>query len=185
MISDEDYYRCIGKKERGTCSNTLSVRKGPFETATLAVLHHGLLTEEHTEIIAAEFVREMARLSAGSVDENRFDLDQLAVVQSAIKTLAANMLRAVVSPTLLTLLADREAEEDRLDRRLGSKQVEVRVQPNTEFSHSAVVGLFKTKVANLREALNDESVRVEAAKTLATLIESVTIYPDSKGGPEA
>ncbi|MBB5730829.1 zinc ribbon domain-containing protein [Sphingomonas prati] len=180
VISGKDYYRCIGKKERGTCLNSLSVRKGPFETATLAVLHHGLLTEEHTEIFAAEFAREMARLSATSVDKHRLDLDRLAVVQSEIETLATNMLRAVASPTLLTLLADREAEKTHLERRLSSKQAEVRVQRNTELSHSAVISLFKTKVADLRDALNDDNVPVEAAKTLATLIESVTIDPDAE-----
>lgn len=46
-ISGKDYYRCAGQKERGTCGNRLSVRKGPLETATLAVLQEHLLTEEH------------------------------------------------------------------------------------------------------------------------------------------
>ena len=33
--------------------------------------------------------------------------------------------------------------------------------------------------------LDDASVRTEAAQVLSTLIESVTIYPDQAGGPEA
>ena len=35
-ISGKDYYRCAGQKERGTCTNTVSVRRAPLETATLA-----------------------------------------------------------------------------------------------------------------------------------------------------
>lgn len=37
----------------------------------------------------------------------------------------------------------------------------------------------------LTEALDDEPVRGEAAEIIATLIESVTIYPDGERGPEA
>jgi site-specific DNA recombinase len=29
-ISGKDYYRCAGQKERGTCTNTVSVRKAPL-----------------------------------------------------------------------------------------------------------------------------------------------------------
>ncbi len=37
----------------------------------------------------------------------------------------------------------------------------------------------------MREALDAETVRGEAAEILSTLIESVTIYPDGRDGPEA
>lgn len=37
-ISGKDYYRCAGQKERGTCDNTVSVRKDPLESSTLAIL---------------------------------------------------------------------------------------------------------------------------------------------------
>ncbi|MBX9860626.1 MAG: hypothetical protein K2Y20_13710 [Sphingomonas sp.] len=37
----------------------------------------------------------------------------------------------------------------------------------------------------LRDALDQEMVRSEAAEILSTLIESVTIYPDGEDGPEA
>ncbi len=63
-ISGKDYYRCAGHKERGTCSNTVSVRKGPLEAATLAILQHSLLTEDHARLFAKEFRREMARITA-------------------------------------------------------------------------------------------------------------------------
>ena len=40
-------------------------------------------------------------------------------------------------------------------------------------------------MSKLRDALDDQSTRFEAAEILSTLIESVTIYPEGKGGPEA
>ena len=182
-ISGKDYYRCAGQKERGTCSNTVSVRKGPLETATLSTLQHQLLTEDHARLFAEEFQREMARLTSMSARQDRSIIDRLAVVTREIDTLAANMLAAVASPALLKLLGDREAEKARLEGQLSTPTT---VAPGaTILSHPAVQQLFKEKVSRLREALDAETVRGEAAEILSTLIESVTIYPDGKDGPEA
>ena len=182
-ISGKDYYRCAGQKERGTCSNTVSVRKGPLETATLSTLQHQLLTEDHARLFAEEFQREMARLTSMSARQDRSIIDRLAVVTREIDTLAANMLAAVASPALLKLLGDREAEKARLEGQLSTPTT---VAPGATFlSHPAVQQLFKEKVGRLREALDAETVRGEAAEILSTLIESVTIYPDGKDGPEA
>ncbi len=182
-ISGKDYYRCAGQKERGTCSNTVSVRKGPLETATLSTLQHQLLTEDHARLFAEEFQREMARLTSMSARQDRSIIDRLAVVTREIDTLAANMLAAVASPALLKLLGDREAEKARLEGQLSTPTT---VAPGaTILSHPAVQQLFKEKVGRLREALDAETVRGEAAEILSTLIESVTIYPDGKDGPEA
>jgi hypothetical protein len=43
--------------------------------------------------------------------------------------------------------------------------------------HPALLTLSEEKVCKLRETLNDQTVRREATEVLATLIESVTIYP--------
>ena len=44
---------------------------------------------------------------------------------------------------------------------------------------------FEDKVRALRDALNDERIRTEAAQIIGQLIERVTIYPDGPGGSEA
>jgi site-specific DNA recombinase len=182
-ISGKDYYRCAGQKERGTCSNMVSVRKGPLETATLSILQHQLLTEDHARLFADEFRREMARLTSTSARQDQSVIERLAVITREIDTLAANMLAAVASPALLNLLADREAEKARLEGQLSTPTT---VVPSaTILSHPALLQLFQEKVGRLREALNAETVRGEAAEILLTLIESVTIYPDGKDGPEA
>ncbi len=182
-ISGKDYYRCAGQKERGTCSNTLSVRKAPVEAATLAVLQHHLLTENYARLFAEEFGRETARISAAATHRDEAATDRLAVVAQEIDNLAANMLTGVASPTLLKLLAEREAEKARLEGRLHAPTM---VKSSaTILPHPALLRLFEEKVAALRETLNAGTVRGEAAEILSTLIESVTIYPDGPDGPEA
>jgi site-specific DNA recombinase len=182
-ISGKDYYRCAGQKERGTCSNIVSVRKGPLETATLSILQHQLLTEDHARLFADEFRREMARLTRTSTGKNQSVIERLTVVTREIDTLAVNMLAAVASPALLKLLADREAEKMRLEGQLGTPTT---VAPSAAvLPHSAMLQLFDEKVGRLREMLNAETIRGEAAEILSMLIESVTIYPEGPHGPEA
>ncbi len=182
-ISGKDYYRCAGQKERGTCANTVSVRKMPVEAATLAVLQHHLLTEDHARLFADEFRRESARIAVATSRRDEAATVRLAVIAHEIDNLAANMLTAVVSPTLLKLLSEREAEKVRLE---GQLRAPTTVKSSaTILPHPALLRLFKEKVAALRETLNAETVRGEAAEVLSTLIESVTIYPDGEHGPEA
>ncbi|KQN21442.1 hypothetical protein ASE86_14555 [Sphingomonas sp. Leaf33] len=54
-ISGTDYYRCADQKERGTCGNTVSVRREPLEHATVAVFRHSLFSPEHARAFAEEF----------------------------------------------------------------------------------------------------------------------------------
>lgn len=182
-ISGKDYYRCAGQKERGTCTNTMSVRKEPLETATLAVLQHDLLTDDHARLFADEFQREMVRLAKATASQDQSTIERLAIVTREIDNLAANMLVGVASPTLRKLLADREAEKATLEAKLSAP---VSALPSAAIlPHPDLRGLFEGKIARLRDALDDEAVRGEAAEILATLIESVTIYPDGTSGPEA
>jgi hypothetical protein len=62
-ISGKDYYRCAGQKERGTCGNALSVRKGVLENAALSILQHHLFTEDHARLFAETFNREVAKIT--------------------------------------------------------------------------------------------------------------------------
>jgi hypothetical protein len=51
--------------------------------------------------------------------------------------------------------------------------------------HPELAQQYTQKIGALRETLNDESIRTEAAELMDRLIESVTIYPDGADGPEA
>ena len=70
---------------------------------------------------------------------------------------------------------------ERLDH---SRRPEV-VPSATILSHPALLQLIEEKVGQLRETLDAETVRGEAAVAIPTLTVSVTIYPSGNRGPEA
>ena len=119
---------------------------------------------------------------AGNRDDDEASA-RLTVVKREIDNLAANMLLGVASPTLLNMLGEREVEKARLETALASRLM---ARPGaTVLPHPALLRLFQQKVGALRAALDQDTVRGEAAEILSTLIESVTIYPDGENGPEA
>ncbi|QCB44337.1 hypothetical protein E5673_10190 [Sphingomonas sp. PAMC26645] len=181
-ISGKDYYRCAGQKERGTCTNTISVRKEPIETATLAILQSHLLSEEHARIFVEEFQREAARLvrldshadEAGQVRRQQLEVE--------LSNLTQNLLGGLVSPILMDMISHREAELARLSAHTAGATAR---KPADILPHPVLLERFSQKVTALRTSLNDVTIRSEAASVLATLIESVTIYPHGEHGPEA
>ena len=182
-ISGKDYYRCAGQKERGTCGNRLSIRKGALENAALSVLQHHLFTEAHARLFVETFNREVARISSAQVDGNRALKERLAIVDRELANLSANMLSGVLSPTLAKLLSDREAEKADLEVRLaqaGSAQPVAQIVP-----HPILMDMFAKKIGALRATLDDRAIRSEAAALMERLIESVIIYPEGANGPEA
>ena len=180
-ISGKDYYRCAGHKERGTCDNSVSVRKEPLETATIAILQHSLLTEEHARLFVAEFGREMARLARGDDHRNEAASVRLHQLETELANLYQNLLASLASPAVRTMIEEREIEKVRLKTSIGTE-----VKPMAQIlPHPALLELFARKVEALTATLDDASVRAEAAQVLSTLIESVTIYPAGGRGPEA
>ncbi len=114
-ISEKDYYRCAGQKERGTCGNRVSVRKDPLEAATLAVLQEHLLTQKHVRLFTEEFELEMQRLGRQDAGMAHAAQHRLKQVTTERANLYQNLLSGVASPVLRAMLAEREAEKERLE----------------------------------------------------------------------
>ena len=181
-ISGKDYYRCAGQKERGTCGNTLSVRKAALEHATISVLQHHLLTEEHAKIFTETFNWEVTRITGQQSDRDLETKGRLAAIEMELANLAANLRSGVVSPLLMQLLSETEAEKAKLESLLTRSTL---AKPVAQIvPHPVLVQKFGEKIGALRETLNDETIRTEAAELMDNLIESVTIYPNGANGPE-
>ncbi|MDR6790276.1 hypothetical protein J2Y58_003656 [Sphingomonas sp. BE138] len=154
-----------------------------MEHASLAVLQHHLLTEEHAPLFVMEFERETRRLVAEEGRQDNATAARLRQLTTELENLYQNLLIGVASPALQTMIAVREAEKAQLTRRA---RKEAHGTPAMPMPTCLVLReRFSRKVAELRTSLDDETMRTEAAALLSTLIESVTIYPDEADGPEA
>ena len=181
-IAGKDYYQCAGRKERGTCGNTLSVRVDPLERAVLSALHAALVTPNLVQVFVAEFKREAKRLAKERPAIDELAQARLAAVDREIANNSANILAGLVGPTVNKLLADREAERTRL---LKSGARTGRAAAPVMLANDAIVRRFEEKAGRLRETLSAPEVRVEAAAMRRELLAGVTIIPDGPDGPQA
>lgn len=174
-LAGKDYYRCSHNREHGTCGSRASIRVSEIEEAVLSALQTQLLTPDLVKLFTEEFRREVERLTRnrGEADaEARKRLDEL---ETEIRNLAQHFLAGAVSPTLSAMLAEREAEKERLGRQLSAPIPD----GETVVPHPTLVATYERKVARLREALNDQSVRTGATAALRGLIDSVTVHVEA------
>ena len=177
---------CSESQSSGTCRAIANFtmrcrfrRKGPLETATLAVLQEHILTDEHVRVFIEELERELQRLTRQDTGQHDAAQKRLKQVTTEIENLYQNLLAGLASPALRAMIAEREAEKVR------GGVVHDRKPTAILLPHPVLVEQFRSKVASLRQSLDDALIRTEAAAVLSALIESVTIFPDEPGGPEA
>ena len=77
------------------------------------------------------------------------------------------------------MLSEREDERGGLLARLTAKQS----PGSVVVAHSVLVRQYETTVARLREALNEQETRAEAAQMLWELLGPVMVHLDEKGRP--
>jgi site-specific DNA recombinase len=182
VVGSKDYYRCASVKERGTCSNTTSVKISRIEDLALSTLQSELLTDASAELFAVEFNREVERLAKLQGSHETEAEERLRELEQQIENLAANMLAGVVSPTIARMLQEREDECEDLRRRLARNAV----QAPTVLAHPMLRRRFEERIRSLRESLSDPDNRSAVANVLSELIEEIVIHPASAGvEPEA
>jgi len=110
----KDYYRCARNRERGTCDNATTVRLPAVEEVVLAALQSKLLTPDLVALFTEEFSKEVVRLTRTRSEEDGAAKRRLSLLEVEITNLAAHFLTGTVSPTLASMLAEREAEKAQL-----------------------------------------------------------------------
>ena len=171
-IAGRDYYRCASNRERGTCHNSLSIRRGEIEKAALSCIENHLLNPKLVEMFVAEVHRQTELQNRSAETNDTRNAARLTEIEGQIATLANNMLVSSASPTLHKMLAELEEEKRLLEAVKPTASPKVKVLP-----HPVLVERFRAKVKNLRAALEDDSIRLQAVEVIGALIHSVTIYP--------
>ena len=180
VVAGRDYYKCASTKERGTCHNTLSIRRPIIEQAVLSTLQSSLLRPDQIALFVDEYQREAARIARDEGRQNLQANERITTLEREIGNLAANFSQGIVSPTLARMLQDKEAELARL-KQLASNSSPAPQLPLPD--SGTLARLYREKVANLTRSLEDEAIRPQASSIIRQIIHSVTIYPNDQ--PEA
>ncbi|WP_348538783.1 zinc ribbon domain-containing protein [Shimia sp. R10_1] len=169
-------YGCANTRNKGTCDNRKTINRNELEARVLAGLKDRLL---HPDLIA-EFVKayqeEHNRLTAlSSVDEAKTKRD-LAQVTQQIDRIIDSITEGMFHESMKEKMDSLEARKAELEANLSNAD-----QSAPVLLHPNLSDVYRSKIANLSEALNDPETKAEATTIIRSLLEEIRLTPGADG----
>jgi site-specific DNA recombinase len=167
----EFHYGCSTARNKGTCDNRLTVRRDELEAKVLDGLRDQLMHPELVATFIDEFRREVNRQRAeqdGRRDQAARQVEKTErEIRRVIEAIKAGVPGTAVKDEMATLEARRIELQTQLEA----------APPPMPRLHPNLAELYRQKVMNLAEALNDEQTRLEAAECIRELIVEIRLVP--------
>jgi site-specific DNA recombinase len=172
IVYSREQLGCFGTRDRGTCTNNLTISRHEVEERVLSALQDKLMRKDFFEEFCREFAREINRLRM----EQRAGLSGAKRELERVKREIQKVIEAIVDGVKGSELKDRMADlQNRKDALL--KQLEVADEP-PPLLHPSMADLYRSKVEKLAETLQREDTRLEASEMLRGLIDSIVLTPE-------
>jgi DNA invertase Pin-like site-specific DNA recombinase len=175
-IRGQDRYGCFNHYNRGICANNRTIKRQAIEARVIAGLKDKLLAPD----LVAEFIKAFQE-ETNALNHDRElatvqDKAALAKAERGIKGILDAIEDGRYQRSMLDRLDALEKEKDRIESRLKRAAAPLpRIHPN-------IAEIYRTKVANLGEALGRPEDALEAAEAMRALIEKIILTPgDSRG----
>ncbi len=168
------HYGCNNARNKGTCANSLSIRRDRFEESVLDGLKSRLMEPELVEEFIAEYHRELNRSSGHRDAERRRQEKELHLADQGIRAIIESIKAGFRTDAMREELEVLDTRKKELTTTLASTTSNpVRLHPN-------LAAVYRAKVEQLREALNQHDTRTEATTILRGLIDKIRLVPDGK-----
>jgi hypothetical protein len=165
------HYGCANLRNRGTCTNRLTIRRDVLEETVLSGLRDNLLHPDLIREFVAEYQREFNRLRHGEQAAHALRLRELAKVERQITNIIDAVKEGLRSPAMMDELSALE------ERKAGLTDETREAPVKMPHLHPGLAELYRRKVDDLAAALNDDALRSEAAEVLRSLISAIRLVP--------
>ena len=174
-IVAQDRYGCATHRSKGTCDNNATVSRQEIEERVLGGLKEKLLAPELVREFIRAFQEEMNRTNAEREQQFTADRQQLDSIRRKIVGIVSAIEEGDYSRALGDRLADLEKQQELLEARLSE------APPSSVRLHPGWPRSMRKRSEQLEQALNDPTVRAEAADVLRSLIDRIELRPTDKG----
>ena len=174
-IVAEDRYGCATHRNKGTCANSASIRRQEIEARVLAGLKGRLMAPE----LVREFIRAFHEEANRAAAEFEQRIKSDALEAQSLERKIASIVVAIEEGKYSRALGDRLAELERQRDLVQARKVEN--PAGTIRLHPRLAEVYAEKVQQLEQALNEPSIRGEAAEILRSLIDRVELRPRDSG----
>jgi site-specific DNA recombinase len=171
VVYSRDHLGCFGTRDRGTCTNKLTIARQEVEARVLSALQDKLMRKDFFEEFCREFAKEM----------NRLRMEQRAGQTSAKRELVQlEARRKKIVESIIEGVRGRDVKDELIA--IGNRKDELEAQLKTAdepppLLHPSMADLYRSKVEQLAAALQREDTRLEASEMLRGLIEAIVLTP--------
>ena len=172
VVYSRDHLGCFGTRERGTCTNKLTISRQEVEGRVLRALQEKLLRKDCFEEFCREFAKEMNRLrmeQRAALSGAKRELDR---VKRDLEKVIEAIVQGYAGPELK---AHMDALQERKDALVAQLAIADEPPP---LLHPSMADLYRAKVEELAAALQRENSRLEASETLRGLIDAIVLIPE-------
>ena len=170
----KDHFGCSTARNKGTCDNRLTIRQNKLEEAVLNALKEHLMDEELCKVFCEEYTRHMNEL------RSKHNAKRIAL-EKELKTLITRedeMIEAIcngfANESLKVKMHANEARQKEIKAILENSE-EIKVM-----MHPGIAQQYHREVQELIISLNTHDRRQEAVTLIRSLIDKITLTPDSK-----
>ena len=164
-------YGCSSARNKGTCENRLTIRQDNLESTILDALQKHLMNPELVKVFAEEYtnhINELRKTRNARINRAKKELKKLeADKDKLIKAITDGVPGSELKEPMERIMARREELEKILDT---TEEAPVLLHPN-------MAERYQEEVNALRESLNREETKSEAADLLRGLIDKIVLTP--------
>ena len=172
IVYSREQLGCFGTRDRGTCTNKLTISRLEVEARVLSALQDKLMRKDFFDEFCREFAKEMNRLrmeQRAGLSSTKRDLER---VKRDIKKVIDAIKAGYAGPELKAEMDDLQARKKTLVAQLAAAN-----EP-PPLLHPSMADLYRSKVEELASALQREDTRLEASEMLRGLIDSIVLTPE-------
>ena len=163
---------CSTARLKGTCNNRLTIRRDVLEASVLDGLRHHLVDPALSEAFCAEFTRETNRLRMQEQASKVSVANELEKVKRDMKRIIEAIKNGVPPLSIKDEMIALEERKQQLTAKLEAAPEE------KPLLHPNLAKLYRRKVADLTEALNNDDTRAEAFELIGSLVEEIVLVPE-------
>ncbi|RQP04040.1 MAG: recombinase family protein [Paracoccus sp. BP8] len=172
---------CSTRRNKGTCQNSMNIRRDALEERVLNALRHNLMQPELFKEFCEEFTREMNRLRM----EGRATIDAAEAEIMKIDRELDKLMKLILAsgsddaPTrMMKQMKELEARQKELQAFLAEAE-----EP-PPLLHPNMAHHYRAQVEELYTALQEDSEarRMDATDVLRSLVKEIVLTPDPQSG---
>jgi DNA invertase Pin-like site-specific DNA recombinase len=177
-VINSDRYGCSHRRERGTCTNSQTIRIHILENRILNALENEMLTNEMIQEFSKgyeETLKEQRNNQSSRLKKAKKELREVSKkIDSMLQAIMDGLYCASMKEAMPLLEFKKESLEDEIVAL--EKDNVIQIKPN-------MANLYKDQINALTQSIKaGGNETIKASNILRTLIDSIVVSPDEKAG---